>query len=134
MKIRNGFISNSSSTSFIIAYKNASKSSGLCKRINLEDFIEYAEAADNNCGNTGIRCPSTKEGVVTSFSHWVSYSFLNKDEKEKNLKILEEMKSMDEDTWNFIRFDLSYHDRIARTILSIMVEDGDARILHKDSC
>jgi hypothetical protein len=47
MKIRNGFVSNSSSTSFMVALKNASKTSTKVK-IELEvDLAEYGKVINN---------------------------------------------------------------------------------------
>ena len=61
MKIRQGFISNSSSSSFIIAYKPADKTPcPTCGRHDIEDFVELVRKSEGD-GDSSVNAEDLKE-------------------------------------------------------------------------
>ena len=132
MKIRQGFVSNSSSTSFVVAYKRKDRAEGFCKAVDLNDFIEKMAVADRYSEETDVIAYGKKD--VTNYINrkenldWRSDS--SKKELEESLQKIEEM---DETVWEFLCFDLSYHNDVARSILDAMIEQGDVKEFFRDN-
>lgn len=116
MKIRNGFVSNSSSSSFLVEYKNTDKSFKINNiKFTLEDFIDLLDKGNNWCSdNTHL-----KYNIVANYSGEERYELTQKikewndyasDEDIKfNNRLIKEINKMDK---SFLYFQISYHDNI----------------------
>ena len=131
MKIRKGFVSNSSSTSFIVAYKRKDSAEGLCKKVDLNDLIEKMAVADRYSEGTDVTAYG-KESVINHLNRKEKLDWrsdLSKKELEESLR---KIKEMDETVWEFLFFDLSYHNDVARNILDAMIEQGDVQVFFRE--
>jgi len=130
MKIRNGFISNSSSTSFVVAYKKAESAAGLCRDLDLHKVMEYASFQSLN-DETDVHAWKKKEIIDKFMMTWLDDNYIDKNERPSIREVLSEIEEIDESEWNLLMFDLSYHDEVTSKILKIMERDGDIKVLFK---
>ena len=119
MKNRNGFVSNSSSTSFIVALKKTNIPCPYCGRKDpgLLDLIERAEG--HNDDDTHVITSTTVEtldGIMES-------EFVSQEVKNKVKEY--EHKS----DWEVVQFCISYHEDALRDILDSLDKSGSAIIL-----
>ena len=116
MKIRQGFVSNSSSSSFIIAYKKADKTPcPTCGRCDLENFVDIIERSsvnndDNSVNETGL------DDVTYSLEEQLRW-------REDPISIVEiklvkkEIKRLVKEGWEVANISISYHDEILNNLL-----------------
>ena len=116
MKIRQGFVSNSSSSSFIIAYKKADKTPcPTCGRCDLENFVDIIERSsvnndDNSVNETGL------DDVTYSLEEQLRW-------REDPTSIVEiklvkkEIKRLVKEGWEVANISISYHDEILNNLL-----------------
>jgi hypothetical protein len=103
VKIRNGFVSNSSSSSFIVAYKGGeNKPCPTCGRppIDILDLVGRSEDSDS-----GIRAEGVEE-VLEYYAGW--------DEVTDRKK---EFKKLEKEGWKVVGLSVSYHNETLRDIL-----------------
>ena len=131
MKIRNGFVSNSSSSSFIIAYKSGT----LCPTCghNSGDFMEIVRSrldhTDNRISSEGYM--DVRDEIINMFTDQVEWT----DKTEKILKeeletILEIMNSLKSKGFNFASIGVSYHDEDLSQQLHQAANGNSLVILH----
>lgn len=122
MKTRNGFVSNSSSTSYIIAIQKVLSDCPHCKRHDI-DLINYLQ--NSNESDNAVHETNAKE-LVSNIARddW-------RENEEKN-KVIKKIQSYD-DTWNIIHIDISYHDETAQHTLDNLVRSGNAEIIIHES-
>ena len=116
MKIRQGFVSNSSSSSFIIAYKKADKTPcPTCGRCDLENFVDIIERSsvnndDNSVNETGL------DDVTYSLEEQLRW-------REDPTSIVEiklvkkEIKRLVKEGWEVANISISYHDETLNNLL-----------------
>ena len=116
MKIRQGFVSNSSSSSFIIAYKKADKTPcPTCGRCDLENFVDLIERSsvnndDNSVNETGL------DDVTYSLEEQLRW-------REDPTSIVEiklvkkEIKRLVKEGWEVANISISYHDETLNNLL-----------------
>ena len=116
MKTRSGFVSNSSSSSFIIAYKKADKTPcPTCGRCDLENFVDTIERSsvnndDNSVNETGL------DDVTYSLEEQLRW-------REDPTSIVEiklvkkEIKRLVKEGWEVANISISYHDEILNNLL-----------------
>jgi hypothetical protein len=104
MKIRTGFISNSSSSSFIIAYK---KERNVCSRCGRSDpnIIQILREMNSKYEDTELRIEGKKEVIEYIKENW-------SNETEKVIKKIENTKNME-----IALIYISYHDTVLRKLL-----------------
>jgi len=121
MKIRNGFVSNSSSTSYIVAIQKVLSDCPHCKRtdINIIEYLQNTNDSDNSAESL-----SSSELISATLSN----DYLKKDEKNKTIKKLQSY----DDTWNFARISISYHDETAGTIFENLKSNGNLEIIRSE--
>lgn len=126
MKTRNGFVSNSSSSSFVIAIKNKNKPCPHCGRKdpNFLDMIEQSNLHnDDNC-IYARSAESTLEYLENNGKTWMS----SKDYEMIKKSIV---KYRTNKKWDVAYITLSYHDEDMQKILDNMVSSGNAKILYR---
>lgn len=116
MKIRNGFVSNSSSSSYVIAYTEPEKCPH-CGRadINIIDLIGKG-GYDTSVGPLGY------DDVVEELKSWFD------DDKTNN--IITEMNELNNSEYNFAIVYISYHDE---TLTELIENIPTIKILHSSN-
>ena len=119
MKIRNGFVSNSSSSSYIIALRNNNKPCPHCGRKdpNLLDMIESSSMHTDDNHNNYIGAKDVMEN---------SLNYISEEERKE---IIEKIKAYNEE-WIIADISVSYHDEVIRTVLNNLEQSGNMKILH----
>jgi hypothetical protein len=157
MKTRNGFVSNSSSTSFVIAYKNGEpcphcgrsdpdwadffkeKSETFSDATYLEhrnaDEIIHDNLENINRNNLEIDNLNLRDADGPAFSR-PEYTVSNyQDTLEKENKeyesLIEKVKKSDNEGWTVIKVQVSYHDNETKEIVDNAQDNGTVRILEK---
>ena len=117
MKTRIGFVSNSSSTSFIVAVRNEPEKCAHCGRSD-PDLLELIDqrcgySCDNEVDSTDFE--SIKEEVNRQWSEY--------NEKEKILKEVKEYS--EKEGWQIASISISYHDEFLKEIVENMKAAGN---------
>jgi len=120
MKTRNGFVSNSSSSSFIIAIKNNNIACPCCGRKDpdLVDLIRGNEDSQVYSNNTD-RTLQILEEYVDDWSDMKAF-----------LAVRDSIKALDKNEWNVVKVSISNNEDILRTLLDNLVSSGNAKIIH----
>jgi len=116
MKIRNGFVSNSSSSSYVIAYKEPEKCTH-CGRSDI-NIISLIGRGDD-CGDTYI----SKKGyddVVDGLKEWLDDDITD--------DIIAEMDELNDGTYKFAIAYVAYHDE---TLPEVLKTTKSIKILYK---
>ena len=129
MKIRNGFVSNSSSSSFIIAIdKTKNKPCECCLRVD-PDFIKAIESMafqdnENNVEYLGY------SRLVDSIDNITNYEYFKPSYKDM---LLEKLKPYsDENKWKVAKVSISYHNETLNDMMDNMVNAKKMVIVHKE--
>jgi hypothetical protein len=120
MKIRNGFVSNSSSTSFVIAYKECDP----CKHCGRSDLniIDLIKNSDDGNGDTSVDASGYKN--VINDIDW-----LDSDDYDN---ICIEMDKLKSEGYEFARISISHSDYTLESILHNQEKAGSLKILYGD--
>ena len=116
MKTRSGFVSNSSSSSFIIAYKKADKTPcPTCGRCDLENFVDIIERSsvnndDNSVNETGL------DDVTHSLEEQLEWREDPTSIAEIKL-VKKEIKRLVKEGWEVANISISYHDETLNNLL-----------------
>jgi hypothetical protein len=122
MKNRIGFVSNSSSTSYIVAFKQGEPCPHCGRRDpNLVDWFEK-QASGSYSDDTAIE-ETTKEGIFHEIEDWYSG-----EDNERLEEIKRDINSYS-DEWQIMMIKISYHDSVTKTILDNMVAAGNVKII-----
>ena len=127
MKIRTGFVSNSSSSSFpiFVGVKERSWKLSLGSNANRGLDIDDLEAL--------LERPSWRYDeqhfswiYASEAREYISHLWLDDDEKAELLKRIDSLaENIDErDSYYFARVELSYHDRVSLEVFHAMVSEG----------
>jgi uncharacterized Zn finger protein (UPF0148 family) len=114
MKTRNGFVSNSSSSSFIIAYKKADKTPcPTCGRYDVDDFVELVRKSEGD-GDSSVNAEDLKEVLerLEESLEWTS------DERKGEIrKVEKEVKKLVKEGWKVADISISYHNDTLNELL-----------------
>lgn len=115
MKIRNGFVSNSSSSSFVISYKKLEPCPH-CGRsdVDVVELIRNSEDYDSNVEAVGFR------SVVEEVNHWTEWMDCD--------NIFKELDSLNDGKHEFAVLSISYHNE---TLTELLENNKSINIIYK---
>jgi hypothetical protein len=120
MKVRNGFVSNSSSSSYIIAVKSLFEPCPTCGRSG-SDFLRMIEASNNYNDDNNVRCVGAEHILW-----WLKDDDWTTPDQDL-IKKVEEYNGNKE--WTLARISLSYHNEQLKDELDRLVKEGNIKIL-----
>lgn len=124
MKIRQSFVSNSSSSSYIIAFKVPI----VCKHCGRTDIsiIDAIRERDHNSDNevVGLGLESVKTIMISDF-------FGPGCDKEYKL-VMKKIETLKGNEWDLALVKMSYHDEVLKLIFENAVNSGSIKIIYND--
>lgn len=126
MKIRTGFVSNSSSSSFLIfvgkkelQWKLQLGSTG--HELSISDLESLIERSDRLCYEAEFRWISADDAREYIDERWLDEA----EKKELLFKIDQLTTDIDErDNYHFAKVEYSHHDSVSAAVFEAMVEEG----------
>ena len=119
MKIRESFVSNSSSTSFIIAFKDSKP----CPHCHRKD-PNIVKLIGNSSGQNEVEAVGyndVKQFINSSFDQ----------ESKETIKIFKDIKKYEQkEGWDLAAIKISYHDEELKTIYDNGIASGSIDCLH----
>ncbi len=116
MKIRTGFVSNSSSSSFIIATKKSDKCPH-CGRsdLNLIDLIEAIGSRADDSEQTRLRAKGVENVIAHIKKDYLDYC--SSDEKKRWKELFKTLEIADKKGYAIAEIEISYHDESTNNML-----------------
>ena len=134
MKIRNGFVSNSSSSSFIIGLLDQeAKRCPTCGHLPNSNLLEQLERAESNNYNTEVRWTNISARIEEEKSwnsNW-NYSEFSDDEEAESPSELKQIKKQMQPGEQVIGCDVCNHDSDLRDLIDELEEQGVIKIYYR---
>jgi hypothetical protein len=129
MKYRQGFVSNSSSSSFIIAYnqKTIGNECKTCGHIT-NDFTDFLSKSNNE--DTELRSEDT-DNIKAFIKDECFMYYENAEEQIK--KALSIVEKLSEEGWKMIECDIAYEDTFIEQELRSLVTQGNIIIIYENN-
>ena len=125
MKTRQGFVSNSSSTSFIVAFKKDVNKCDHCGRSDPDFLRILKEMLDKNWSEDSIIENIGIESVLFALEH--------PDFSEPRKDIIDAVKEYsNKPDWTVAQFSISYHDDFLNDLLSGIEKSGNGVVLLRE--
>ena len=130
MKIRSGFVSNSSSSSYIVEFQDRQQMITVGKDADLtvQDFFNafYPSLSCDNELREVTDDEDDKEQLLESLDSYLEYVT---DEEKPELLALK--KDIEKSGKLFARFDISYHDNVLHFLLQLLCDNGAMKIRYE---
>lgn len=123
-KQRIGFVSNSSSSSFIIAVNNKSNECPCCHRHDKNIIDTIAEKTDG-WSDTEVNCRGKEETIK-----YIKENFFSDDEYQ--LELVDKILKVD-NSKEIAYVDISYHDEDLNDEFNVQVKNGTIEILYTNN-
>ena len=124
MKAREGFVSNSSSTSFIVAVKDEPEKCPRCGRGD-PDILDLIESRSNYSCDNEVDARGF-DGIKEDLQDW----FWGDDNKQK--EVLKKAEEYDgKEGWELASISISYHDELLRDAVENMIEAGNMVVFYR---
>jgi len=142
VKTRNGFVSNSSSSSFIIAVRKhvAKKLTKPCKCCGLThiSFLTFMRECCKDYGSSDASelKASDRADILKEWAEYLAWSKYYNDPLKKDLQMAEDMEEFrerlekyDDKHWDLAWVQISYHDGILKALFDDMVKNKSIEII-----
>jgi hypothetical protein len=133
MKIRSGYVSNSSSSSFIIAVKK--ELCVVCPTCGRKDpdFIDYVEKHSNDiCGDeTRVKAIGSEKIIDYIRDNWYSYDDSSEEEKKRK-SLIKALKKAEKDGKRVALVEIAYHYEDVNEEYQIQLNNGSIEKLWSD--
>ena len=127
MKIRSGYVSNSSSSSFVVQY-SLKKKLRLAKGISIDfrDFLDLVERCRRDWCSDETEIDAEGRDQVEAK--------LQNDEwtRDRYAGVIEKLKHVDVKKNDVVKLDIAYSDKIIKTLLDAFVAKGVAETLDEE--
>ena len=141
MKIRNNYVSNSSSTSFIVEYKDNKQTIKIAgSEFSIQDFFDTINSFCNSSYISSTEMYEVgidredKENILKYLNNYNLEYFEDRD-KENISELKNDIeKNLENHEKNFARFELSYHNKALWFLLNLFCKYELFKIRNKTEC
>lgn len=123
MKIRNGFVSNSSSSSFIVTFKKGGDKCPCCGRCN-ENILDIIDRTNRQYSDTAV--VSLGNDILDGINYLKEYN------EQKYLKLKKDINFYINADYEVAHIAISYHDELLKDFIREKSYNGDLIIIHRD--
>lgn len=118
MKIRNSYVSNSSSSSYIIEYKNIEQIIRIAgEELSVEDFFNLLYS--NNDKDTDVLATTENDEEIKDIAEYIDnqIKYANEENKEKLIAI---KNAINNNESNFVHIKISYQDKAVYFLFKLL--------------
>ena len=131
MKIRNGFVSNSSSSSFIVAVKCHSDTCPTCRRKDPDFLYMVSHMGDSSGFNSTRVNHRTVQNIRDKWGGFPSYLPEGRENEEKS-SLFELMVDAEHKGYEVAYINISYNDHVTTEMMDRMEETKNVVVLWSD--
>jgi hypothetical protein len=136
MKIRNGFVSNSSSSSFIIAFKKNANKCPTCGHMTV-DIATYLTSRNGDDDNSiySLGCQEVIDDVNSNFIDNIKYSRVSEAKQlvDERDSILEKIEKFQKQGYDFAHIGISYHDTWLNEEFGRLCSTGEIQVIQDNN-